>query len=391
MALHLRAARSALKLGLVLGAFSSLIGFGRVADANTAPSPSSLALRAASSALAGAGTAAPRTAVATGTVELPPGAAGEPGRPRLAQTEYDYGRARRMNADLAFSKAPILPAEPFTLTGAEGDKARALTCMTQAIYYEAGFEPTQGQRAVAQVVLNRMRHAIFPHSVCGVVFQGAVTPGGGCQFSFTCDGALTRGAPAVAAWRRAQDVARAALAGYVERSVGLATHYHTDYVAPYWMTTVTKMARVGQHIFYRWPGRVGLPDAFHAQYAAVERIPSMTLLASAARIREASGLSAMARAFTPGNGVTMGADGAIYVAEAGDTPKDGRVHTRFLMNGETSEPATAATPTARRAALLAGHGGAPAGALDSLLSPAPVGVPFKPETSLAADSPSDAK
>lgn len=366
MPLRLHMARQALKLGLVLGVFSSLAGFGQLAGANTARGAGALALQTGSTALASTPVAAPRTAAATGTVELPPGAAGEPGRGRLDHTEYDFGRARVMNAAMPFSRAPVIAAQPFTVTGPEADKARALTCMTQAIYYEAGFEPVQGQRAVAQVVLNRMRHAIFPHSVCGVVFQGAELSTG-CQFSFSCDGALGRGSPAAAAWRRAQDVARAALNGYVEKSVGLATHYHTDYVAPYWMTTVTKLARVGQHIFYRWPGTVGLPAAFGERYAAVERIPSPTLLA-AARARNAPALLA---AFKPGRGVTMGADGAIYVAQADETPADGRVHTRFLTDGSSIE-GLAETPMARRAALLAGRGGTLPTGLDTVTAaPAP--------------------
>ena len=370
MPLRLRAARQALKLGLVVGAVSSLAGFGLAGATAPLRGSGALALRGASTALALAPVQAPRTAAATGTVDLPPGAAGEPGHARLASTEYDYGRARKLNAALPFSKAPIIAALPFQVTGEAGDRARALTCMTQAVYYEAGFEPTQGQRAVAQVIVNRMRHAIFPHSVCGVVFQGAVTPGGGCQFSFTCDGSLGRGAPAPAAWRRAQEVARAALNGYVEASVGLATHYHTDYVAPYWMTTVTKMARVGQHIFYRWPGAMGLPAAYGARYAAAEHIPSVTQLMLAAQTKGRAGVFT----FHPGQGVTIGADGAIYVAQTDDAPADGRVHSRILT-GDAPDAAEAATPQARRAAVLAGHAAPPPGGLETMAPEPPASTP----------------
>src|SRR5690606_34324250 len=66
----------------------------------------------------------------------------------------------------------------------------ALKCLTQAVYYEAANEPTLGKRAVAQVVLNRLRHPAYPNSVCGVVYEGASAPV--CQFSFTCDGSLLR-------------------------------------------------------------------------------------------------------------------------------------------------------------------------------------------------------
>ena len=372
MIFRLHAARQALKLGLVLGAFSTLAGFGQLAGAGTGRASGAVALRAASPALALAPVEAPRTAAATGSVELPPGAAGEPGRPRMAETIYDLAQARRMNAATPFSKAPVLAAAPFVVTGSAGDKARAETCMTQAIYYEAGFEPTDGQRAVAQVIVNRMRHPIFPHSICGVVFQGSELATG-CQFSFSCDGALGRGVPAPAAWKRAQAVAHAALNGYVQRGVGLATHYHTDYVAPYWMTTVTKMARVGQHIFYRWPGEVGLPAAFSAVYAAAERPPSAAVLLAAARLRAseaaAKAASPLLRAFRPGEGVTMGADGAIYVAQK----EEGRVHARLFTDAGLPagpvEDSAPATPTARRAALLAGHGGEVPAGLDTVAAP----------------------
>jgi hypothetical protein len=151
------------------------------------------------------------------------------------------------------------------------DQRRALLCLTQAVYYEAGFEPMAGRRAVAQVVLNRMRHPAFPKSVCGVVYQRNSTPV--CQFTFVCDGSLYR-QPAAAVWRQAEEIARAALAGYVERSVGAATHYHADYVAPSWAPLLTKISKLGAHIFYRWPGAWGQPGAFTGRYIGEPRDPA---------------------------------------------------------------------------------------------------------------------
>jgi hypothetical protein len=169
-----------------------------------------------------------------------------------------------INASMPFSKLPISAARPFDLSGSDPlDHRRALLCLTQAVYYEAGFEPMDGRRAVAQVVLNRMRHPAFPKSVCGVVYQGARLPV--CQFSFVCDGSLYR-APALGAWKQAEAVARAALNGYVERSVGAATHYHANYVAPYWAPKLAKISQLGAHIFYRWPGAWGSTAAFTGRY-----------------------------------------------------------------------------------------------------------------------------
>jgi hypothetical protein len=180
-------------------------------------------------------------------------------------------QARLINASLPFSEAPVQAARPFTGASDSLDQRRALLCLTQAVYYEAGYEPLAGRRAVAQVVLNRMRHPAYPKSICGVVYQRNSTPV--CQFTFVCDGSLLR-APAAASWRIAEDVARAALAGYVETSVGSATHYHADYVAPRWAPMLSKVAKFGVHIFYRWPGAWGMPAAFTGQYIGEPRDPA---------------------------------------------------------------------------------------------------------------------
>ena len=178
--------------------------------------------------------------------------------------------AKVINAALPFASGPVLAARPFAAAGSDLDQRRALLCLTQAVYYEAGFEPIDGRRAVAQVVLNRMRHPAFPKSICGVVYQNN---GRVCQFTFVCDGALYR-RPAGAAWQQAETVARAALAGYVEKSVGSATHYHANYVAPRWAPLLAKVSQLGQHIFYRWPGSWGQPGAFTGRYVGEPRDPS---------------------------------------------------------------------------------------------------------------------
>ena len=128
---------------------------------------------------------------------------------------------------------------------------QSLECLTQAVYYEARSQSADGQRAVAQVVLNRVRHPSYPNSVCGVVFQGSerVT---GCQFTFTCDGSMYGGIEPLA-WERAQRIARAALAGSVYRPAGLALNYHTTAIRPYWAPSLVRQAVVGDHIFYRRP------------------------------------------------------------------------------------------------------------------------------------------
>jgi len=165
--------------------------------------------------------------------------------------------------------APGQAAEPFVVGDrSERDVAASLQCLTAAVYYEARSESSEGQRAVAQVVLNRVRHPAFPKSVCGVVYQGSKRRTG-CQFSFTCDGSL-RARRDPGAWSRARKVAGAALAGSVYGPAGHATHYHASYVRPWWAASLRRAVTVGSHIFYRWRGDWGDPKSFRRPYLAAE-------------------------------------------------------------------------------------------------------------------------
>jgi spore germination cell wall hydrolase CwlJ-like protein len=177
-------------------------------------------------------------------------------------------RALAINAGIPLANLANPAARPFYLAGNAADRARSLDCLTAAIYYESAREPLNGQRAVAQVVLNRVRHPAYPNTVCGVVFEGARRTTG-CQFSFACDGSLRR-TPMPAIWEQSRQVAQAALGGYVYAPVGWATHYHANYVVPYWASSLIKSANVGLHIFYRWRGGWGRPAAFVSRYAGVE-------------------------------------------------------------------------------------------------------------------------
>jgi len=155
--------------------------------------------------------------------------------------------------------------EPFVASRDSAAFERSLQCLTEAVYYEARNQSDDGQRAVAQVVLNRVRHPAYPNSVCGVVYQGSERATG-CQFSFTCDGSLGW-AIEPDAWERARRIATAALRGGVYRPVGLATNYHTTAISPYWAPDLVPQAIVGDHIFYRRP-RGGTARAFSQAPAA---------------------------------------------------------------------------------------------------------------------------
>lgn len=229
-------------------------------------------------------------------------------------------RAKEINDAIPFSRQPNPAARPFMLAAdlPAIERARALDCLTSAIYYEAAFEPEPGQRAVAQVVLNRLRHPHYPKSVCGVVFQGSERTTG-CQFTFTCDGALAR-PPTPFFWERARKIAEQALSGHVAKDVGYATHYHTMWVVPYWSSSLVKTAAIGGHIFFRWEGGWGTQGAFSGRYAAVE--PDVTAkLAFLARPEFGGGQTALAGA---GEAAPLpGARRSIFaprVATAADTP-----------------------------------------------------------------------
>lgn len=140
---------------------------------------------------------------------------------------------------------------------ARTDRERArrrtdLECLTTAVYYEARGESARGQVAVAQVVMNRVKHPAYPKSVCAVVYQGAGRSG--CQFSFACDGS-TRKRRESLAWNRARDVAARTLAGVARAEIGAATHFHTTAVSPIWAPQMLRVAHVGAHVFYKFSPR----------------------------------------------------------------------------------------------------------------------------------------
>lgn len=163
-------------------------------------------------------------------------------------------------------------ARPFFSPGTGITHARAQECLAQAVWYEAASESEAGQRAVAQVVLNRVAHPGWPSSVCGVVYQGSERSTG-CQFTFTCDGSLAR-RPSGVSWTKAQRIAAEALSGSVYAPVGLATHYHTLWVHPYWAGSLDHIGTIGAHRFYRNRGSGGQAGAFTNAYAGLEPVVS---------------------------------------------------------------------------------------------------------------------
>ena len=231
--------------------------------------------------------------------------------------DFSAETAMAVNAQIPIADGNGPPAAPFSLGKVPTEtKSRALECLTSAIYYEAGQESVEGQRAVAQVVLNRVRHPAFANSVCGVVFEGS-TRITGCQFTFTCDGSMVR-RPVPALWNRMRKVAWEMLNGRVHKPVGQATHYHANYVVPYWASSLVKTNVEGVHIFYRWSGGWGRPAAFSQRWARTEADPFALRLAALETPHEVAATEVPAEAAA-----------ALEAAGAQVTEENGRVRVLF--------------------------------------------------------------
>ena len=159
----------------------------------------------------------------------------EAARPgKSAVTELDYS-------------AGWLAAQPAPTGDAEWQ------CLTEALYFEARGESLKGQFAVAEVILNRVDSPLYPRTVCGVVKQRG---GGGCQFSYVCDGNGDRMRDA-ASRDRAARIAKVMLDGAPRLLTAGATHFHTNAVRPSWSRQFPLTASIGAHRFYRHPGSRG--------------------------------------------------------------------------------------------------------------------------------------
>jgi hypothetical protein len=161
-----------------------------------------------------------------------------------------------------------------------------------------------------------------------VVYQGSARTTG-CQFTFTCDGSL-RYTPMPALWKRARAVAERALSGYVDKTVGSATHYHAQYVAPYWAPTLVKMTQVGQHIFYRWTGPWGEPGAFTGRYAGGEAYLSPAVLGSLDARTQGGALAPQTEAQLAERKITLAVAGEVRTYSVVDPSAPGGERKRVM-------------------------------------------------------------
>ena len=168
----------------------------------------------------------------------------------LATVSATFGSA--MNYRAAQPAKVVASAPQAEEDAAMAHLAAEHRCLTEALYYEARSEGAKGEKAVAEVVFHRMTTGYHGHSICEVVYEGSFRRG--CQFSFTCDGALHRPHEAMA-WAKSEQLAAEILTRAValNNMTGGATNYHTVSVRPIWAPTLKKTAQIGNHIFYRTP------------------------------------------------------------------------------------------------------------------------------------------
>ena len=132
----------------------------------------------------------------------------------------------------------------------------AITCLALNIYFESRNQPIEGQIAVSQVVLERVKSEKYPNTVCEVVFQGPTYSWSvnypikdRCQFSWYCDGLSDKPKDEIA-WLNSLEVAEKVYYGLTDTVKG-ATHYHSAKGDPWWAKYKVKVRQIGDHIFYK--------------------------------------------------------------------------------------------------------------------------------------------
>ena len=174
----------------------------------------------------------------------------------LATASAAIGSAMTYQPPAARAAATALAPAPLRIIAAKGPDAVSTEllaehrCLSEVLYYEARGEGRRGQQAIAEVVFHRMNTGNYGHSICAVVYEGAGHPG--CQFTFTCNGELTKGREEDA-WRQSEGLAAQILTGEVplHNATGGATNFHAVSVAPDWADTMNKTTQIGNHVFYR--------------------------------------------------------------------------------------------------------------------------------------------
>ena len=116
-----------------------------------------------------------------------------------------------------------------------------INCLAKNIYHEARGEPVEGQIAVAQVTLNRVRSGEFGSSICKVVYAKN-------QFSWTLD--KRKKVKSTKEWDASMALAIEVLKGNSQIPNFNALYFHTKHIRPKWAKSKTKVTIIANHIFY---------------------------------------------------------------------------------------------------------------------------------------------
>ena len=309
-------------------------------------------------ALAGAVLAGVGLGVTLSVAYLAGGAARSASVAHPVERAASAASATKVSVQLPRLPERVVAATPVSLRGAapepaapEADRPHgvgSLDCLTAAVYYEARGESDRGQAAVAQVVLNRVRRAGFPKSVCGVVFQGAAAHE--CQFSFACDGSMRQGREP-AAWRRAHTVAQRALDGIVMEEVGDSTNFHVARLGQIWGSGLVKVAQVGAHVFYKLTNHGTFTAHGDGSHAIAPSTPEIAAPADGGGA-QANLILASAVTMKPmGQGGPLGpvSEPASAPAAAASAPASAKAAGAAAKASPTTTSAAAATSTAPKA------------------------------------------
>ena len=128
---------------------------------------------------------------------------------------------------------------------------KQMSCLAEALYFEARGEPIKGQLAVGEVILNRVEDARYPSSICKVINQGTGRRFA-CQFTYTCDGKLET-VNERKPYEMALKIAKILMTTHDKKLTRGSTHYHSNYVNPRWSKKFERVVKFGRHIFYRQP------------------------------------------------------------------------------------------------------------------------------------------
>jgi spore germination cell wall hydrolase CwlJ-like protein len=152
-----------------------------------------------------------------------------------------------MDSVLAFSI--IFAGVSLTPLSIEKSDNVEFLCLAKNIYHEAKNQSYSGMLGVGQVTINRTKSSYWPDNICDVVYEGAERKNK-CQFSWTCDDRVDSVDFSSRAWSKALSAAHSTIGEHID-VVGEATHFHADYVSPYWATKLTRITKIDNHIFYK--------------------------------------------------------------------------------------------------------------------------------------------